>query len=100
MYDDQLRRTKATQQVWNWEQLVDITTVKLNPSDSVEKRLDSYIQQIKNPYLFKVSDIAVKIEFAGEKSFEALLASLLSSNWNCKIYPIALFRAICYTFGV
>ena len=30
------------------EQLVDITTVKLNPSDSVEKRLDSYIQQIKN----------------------------------------------------
>ena len=62
------------------EQLVDITTVKLNPCDSVEKRLDSYIQQIKNPYLFKGSDIAVKIEFAGEKSFEALLASLLSSN--------------------
>ena len=62
-------------------QLVRFPKVRiLNPSDSVEKRLDSYIQQIKNPYLFKVSDIAVKIEFAGEKSFEALLASLLSSN--------------------
>lgn len=61
-------------------QLVDITTVKLNPSDSVEKRLDSYFQQIKNPYLFKVGDIAVKLEFAGGKSFEELLASLLCSS--------------------
>ena len=61
-------------------QLVDITAVKLNPSDSAEKRLDSYIRQIKNPYLFKAADIAVKVEFRGADSLEELLASLLSSN--------------------
>ena len=60
--------------------LVDIRTVAVDKELPREERIAEFVRQIKNPYLFKVSDIAVKIEFAGEKSFEALLASLLSSN--------------------
>lgn len=34
------------------------------------QRLESYIKQIKNPYLFRVNDTTVKIRFSGEKTIE------------------------------
>lgn len=44
--------------------LADISTVKINPNDSPEKKMTEYINQIKNPYCFLCNGYAVKIEFA------------------------------------
>lgn len=44
--------------------LADISTVKINPNDSPEKKMTDYVNQIKNPYCFLCNGYAVKIEFA------------------------------------
>ena len=41
------------------EQLVDIRDVKIDRSLPSEERIKSFIEQIKNPYQFKVGDTVV-----------------------------------------
>jgi hypothetical protein len=43
--------------------LVDIQTIKIDSTQSVTERMESYLEQIKNPYLFLCDDTAVKIRF-------------------------------------
>lgn len=62
------------------DQLIDINNVKVDRSGTLEQRLDSFLTQIKNPYLFKVGDIAVKVEFGSNKSLEDSLTTLLSAE--------------------
>ena len=45
------------------EDLVDIRTVHIDTSKPVLERILSFMAQIKNPYLFKVGDRPVKVEF-------------------------------------
>lgn len=45
------------------EDLVDIRTVHIDTSKPVLECILSFMVQIKNPYLFKVSDTSVKVEF-------------------------------------
>ncbi len=44
-------------------QLVDLRDVKIDQRLTKENRIKSYIKQVKNPYLFKVGDTAVRIRF-------------------------------------
>lgn len=62
------------------DQLIDINNVKVDRSGTLEQRLNSFLTQIKNPYLFKVGDIAVKVEFSSNKSLEDSLTTLLSAE--------------------
>ena len=39
--------------------LVDIRDVKIDRTQPVEERMKSYVEQIKNPYLFKVGNTVV-----------------------------------------
>ncbi len=51
--------------------LVDIGSVRIDETLPIGKRLESYLQQIKNPYCFLCGNIPVKIEFAeGAGTFE------------------------------
>ena len=43
------------------ESLVDIRDVKIDRSKPVEERMKSYVEQIKNPYLFKVGNTIVRV---------------------------------------
>lgn len=43
--------------------LADIQTIKIDPSQSAEQRMESYLAQIKNPYLFLCGDTAVRVCF-------------------------------------
>ena len=45
------------------EDLVDIRTVHIDTSKPVLERILSFMALIKNPYLFKVGDTPVKVEF-------------------------------------
>ncbi len=61
--------------------LVDIRDVKVDRSQPMEERLKSYVEQIKNPYLFKVGDTIVRVSYANTQdtindNFVNLLASM------------------------
>ena len=45
-------------------ELTDISTIKINPNDSIEKKTKEFIEQIKNPYSFKCGEYEVNVEFA------------------------------------
>lgn len=63
------------------DSLVDIRDVKIDRTQPVEERMKSYVEQIKNPYLFKVGNTAVRVSYANTQAtindnFVNLLASL------------------------
>ena len=63
------------------DSLVDIRDVKIDRTLTVEERMKSYVEQIKNPYLFKVGNTVVRVSYANTQAtindnFVNLLASL------------------------
>lgn len=46
------------------DSLVDIRDVKIDRSLPVEERMRSYVEQIKNPYMFKVGNTIVRVSYA------------------------------------
>lgn len=63
------------------ESLVDIRDVEIDRSKPVEERMKSYVEQIKNPYLFKVGNTIVRVSYANTQAtindnFVNLLASM------------------------
>ena len=63
------------------DSLVDIRVVKIDRTQPVEERMKSYVEQIKNPYLFKVGNTVVRVSYANTQAtindnFVNLLASL------------------------
>lgn len=47
----------------NIDDLVDLRDVKIDPKLPKEERIRSYIEQIKNPYCYRVGKTIVKISF-------------------------------------
>lgn len=65
----------------NCSQLVDLNTVVIDENQSVEERMESFVEQIKNPYCFRVGDIAVKIVYKEngptfQQNFEEMLLTM------------------------
>lgn len=63
------------------DSLVDIRDVKIDRSMSVEDRMKSYVEQIKNPYMLKVGNTVVRVSYANTQAtindnFVNLLASM------------------------
>ena len=50
------------------DSLVDIRDVKIDRSMSVEERMKSYVEQIKNPYMFKVGSTVVRVSYANTQA--------------------------------
>lgn len=44
--------------------------------------MNDYFEQIKNPYLFKVGDVRVKVSFGGDRSFSDALGAVISNGAN------------------
>ena len=63
--------------------LVDLRDVKIDRRLKQNNRILSYIKQIKNPYVFKVGDMAVKINFTGtDRSFKSALESVTKFSYR------------------
>ncbi len=45
-------------------ELVDIRDITIDTSLPVEERVKSYIQQIKDPYCFRVGDVKVRVSYS------------------------------------
>ena len=60
--------------------LVDIRDVKIDRSQPVEDRMKSYVEQIKNPYMFKVGNTIVRVSYSNTQStINDNLVNLLAS---------------------
>ena len=64
------------------DSLVDLHDVKIDPSKSVADKMNDYFKQIKNPYLFKVGDVRVKVSFGADRSFTDTLGAVISNGAN------------------
>ncbi len=59
------------------EKLVDLREVEINRKDSAVQRVESFMEQVKNPYLFKVDKTIVKVSFGNGKCFSELLTDAI-----------------------
>ena len=65
----------------NLSELVDIRDVVIDKSLTLEDRVRSYVEQIKDPYCFMVVHVVVRVSYAGKDksltdSFTAMIASM------------------------
>ena len=61
--------------------LVDITEIKIDDAKPSAERMIDFIQKVKNPYLFRVGDVAVKIKFEeGAERLQKKIESLILAN--------------------
>lgn len=59
-----LERLKNTpRQDIDTDLLVDINTIKIDNSLDKEEKMLSFLEQIKNPYLYKCDDVIVRLTF-------------------------------------
>ena len=61
------------------ETLVDIRDVKINPDLPIEEKIKSFVEQVRNPYHFRVGKVKVRVSYADtdntlNDSFARLLA--------------------------
>lgn len=65
----------------NINELKDISTVVIDKDKSVEERIYSFIEQIGNPYLFKVGKMPVKVNFSQKATtIQGCLENLFTKN--------------------
>ena len=64
----------------NLSELVDIRDVVIDKSLPLEERVMSYVEQIKDPYCFKVGDVVVRVSYADkDKSLTDSFTSMIDS---------------------
>ena len=62
----------------NSNELVDIKNIEIDTSKPKIEKLIDFIEKIKNPYLFKVGDIIVKIKFSNNnQSFQERMENII-----------------------
>ena len=59
--------------------LTDLRDITVDKSKSVMERIENFTGQVKNPYLFKVGDVIVKVAYSVGKDFSGALSSALGS---------------------
>ena len=63
------------------EQLMDLKSIEIDEEKSKEERISDYIRQVKNPYYFKVGDVAVRLSFdEGGRTFQECMEELVQVN--------------------
>ncbi|SFR76160.1 hypothetical protein SAMN05661086_01520 [Anaeromicropila populeti] len=64
------------------DSLVDLLEVEIDETLSIDERIKSFIEQIKNPYCFKVGEVVVKIKYADtDVTLEQKIAQILESSF-------------------
>lgn len=63
------------------EQLTDLSSIEIDREKSKQERMLDYLRQVKNPYYFRVGDVAVRLVFdEGGRSFQQCMEELVQAN--------------------
>ena len=63
----------------NHEKLVDLKEIQLDESKSIHERMLDFLEKVRNPYLFRVGDMIVKVNFFGKESLQSKIEELILS---------------------
>lgn len=58
-------------------ELIDLQSIQIDTSKPVAERIPEFLEQVRNPYLFKVGDVAMKVNYGDGKAFSDAIAALL-----------------------
>lgn len=58
--------------------LPDVTKLKINVEEPIINRAGKYFKDIKNPYIFRVDDIGVKINCCGENDLSKSIINIVA----------------------
>lgn len=61
--------------------LVDLDTIQIDSTQPVQERIHSFLQQIQNPYCFRIGEVAVKVNYRSDgpsfqQNFEDVLRNM------------------------
>lgn len=59
-------------------QLVDIQNVQIDTSLSENERSRSFVEQVRDPYRFKVGDVVVNVLYKGQETLNERFAEMMS----------------------
>ena len=62
----------------NAEELVDLKGVSIRADLPLPQRTEQYLQQVRNPYLFRVDRLIVKVSFGGNQDLSSKLTGLIA----------------------
>jgi len=60
------------------EDLVDLKNISICADLPLPQRTEQYLQQVHNPYLFRVDKLIVKVTFSGNQELSSKLAGLMA----------------------
>ena len=60
---------------FNAEDFADLKTLTVDKTKSQPERLRQFVTDVKNPYMVRVGDTLVKIEFTGGRNFSDALTA-------------------------
>lgn len=79
-YDEQSMNELKSVDIRNVDKssLVDLDSVQIDESKPVQERVLSFLEQVQNPYCFRIGDVAVKVNYKSDgpsfqQNFEDLL---------------------------
>ena len=56
----------------------DLRDIVIDESKSVPDRVKSFLEQVRDPYIFKVGDILVKVRYTGDAGLTESLITLMT----------------------
>ena len=61
--------------------LVDLDSIQIDSTKPVQERIQSFLQQIQNPYCFRIGEVAVKVNYRSDgpsfqQNFEDVLRNM------------------------
>ena len=60
--------------------LTDINNIKIEAGQQTVDKIKTFVEHAGNPYLFKVGEIAVKVEYEGGTSFNKAFANIIRAG--------------------
>lgn len=77
----QLQNLKSVDTVdFNFSSLTDLMDIAVDTDKPMTNRMISFAEQIKNPYLFKVGEFVVKVEYGEGRNLSDALAKILNAG--------------------
>lgn len=57
--------------------LVDLREINIDTNQPVTQRIESFLEQVQNPYVFKVGDVVMKVDYGNGKQFAEAFTDIL-----------------------
>ena len=64
----------------SYDNFTDLREIQIDESKKVSERVENFLEQVGNPYLFKVGDVFVKVNYKDGKDLSDSLITLLSDG--------------------